>query len=585
MAARTRFASILFTVPAFCLLLLGATLPATAKNDWQSDIHKWVVSNESDPNCKVRYTVGVYRPNMGDQPAWGMMTEKMFKWFSKDGVKLAPSVCSARPNRAAYRILLSVSPMKTVSHTTHGSEVRTASEPFKANVTSRTTYSDGSTANSTATVNGEQTTTIVVPTETTISQSSVAQYMYTYRVNGEQLELIATDSVVFSRVAASGSGDNATGAELGAGIGNLIRASGDRHRADKLYEEALKAIRADARDNAAKQDAIHENYASERVPTDTQGTPSAVAQILTPTAATAPPSTAQAPANSDSIPSTESIAILKEQGASGDAEAQRNLGEAYETGKGVLQDYTQAAIWYHKAAEQGKAAAQFDLGGLYDDGRGVPQDYAQAAIWYRKAAEQGLADAQFNLGLMYHGGKGVLQDYTQAAIWYRKAAEQGLAVAQFNLGTLYYDGNGVPQNSAQAATWYRKAAEQGLAAAQDELGGLYETASGVTHDDAQAVAWYRKAAEQGDAKAQLSLGMDYFLGQGVPQNYTESYFWLNLATAAGKVTRIDPKDTAKLRELAAKNRDLTALLLTSAQLSRVQERARKWFEDHPTKPQ
>ena len=68
----------------------------------------------------------------------------------------------------------------------------------------------------------------------------------------DQLELICTDKIVYSRVTASGSGDNATGAELGAGIGNLARMSKDRHRADKLYEEALKEIRAGAQDNVVK---------------------------------------------------------------------------------------------------------------------------------------------------------------------------------------------------------------------------------------------------------------------------------------------------------------------------------------------
>src|SRR5208337_2378177 len=204
------------------------------------------------------------------------------------GAKLAPSVCPVTrdtKDKARYRILLSVSPMKTTSQTTHGFETRTTTEPFNANVN----YSDGSTA----TVQGTQTTTIVVPTETAISRSSQALYMYTYRVKGDELELLSTDNVVFSRVAASGSGDNAAGAELGAGIGNLIRASGDRHRADKLYEEALKAISADAQDNAAKQNALPENLASERVPTAAQGTPSAVAQIPVTAASPIPPSPAQ----------------------------------------------------------------------------------------------------------------------------------------------------------------------------------------------------------------------------------------------------------------------------------------------------
>jgi hypothetical protein len=248
------------------LLLLIAPLSSFAKEDWQSDLRSWTASSQTDPNCKVRYTTGIYRPDLGDRPQWGMMTEKMFKWFSKDGVKRAPSVCpTRRATAASYRILFSQTPMKTVSHTTHGSETRTTTQPFNADVNSSTTYSDGSTANSTATITGQQTTTVVVPTETTISRSSVALYMYTYRVKGEQLELIATDSVVFSRVSVSGSGDQ-SGAILGAGIRNLVNKSGDSHRADKLYEQALNAIRADAQDYGAKQDASLENYAAQVAP-------------------------------------------------------------------------------------------------------------------------------------------------------------------------------------------------------------------------------------------------------------------------------------------------------------------------------
>ena len=33
--------------------------------------------------------------------------------------------------------------------------------------------------------------------------------------------------------------------------------------------------------------------------------------------------------------------------------------------------------------------AQYDLGELYYAGRGVEQDFFQAAMWYEKAAEQG----------------------------------------------------------------------------------------------------------------------------------------------------------------------------------------------------
>ena len=80
-----------------------------------------------------------------------------------------------------------------------------------------------------------------------------------------------------------------------------------------------------------------------------------------------------------------------------------------------------------RRAEKGDAKAQFVVGLKYDTGKGVPQDYAEAAKWYRKAAEQGYAEAQFNLGTMYDEGRGVHQDYAEAAKWYRKAKDQGVA--------------------------------------------------------------------------------------------------------------------------------------------------------------
>jgi hypothetical protein len=449
--------------PLATTLLLVFSVGAFAKDDWQSNLKKWVESSQTDPNCKVRYTIGVYRPDMGNQPAWGMMTEKMFKWFSSGGAKLAPSVCPvsrATKDKAEYRILFSVSPMKTVSQTTHGSEVHTTSEPFNARVTSHTTYSDGGAANSTATINGQQTTTVVVPAEATISRSSVAQYMYTYRINGDQLELIATDSVVFSRVAASGSGDNAAGAELGAGIGNLIRASGDRHRADKLYEVALKAIRADTQDGVTKHDTHPESHASENVPTDTQGTHSAVAPILIPTALSASPSTAQAPANVSNLPSAQTIYTPKERSATDDAETQFHLGTLYETGKSVPQDYAQAVLWYRKAAEQNLAIAQYRLGVLYANGVGVPLDKAQSAAWFQKAAEQGYVYAQEMLGSDYLTGEGVQRDYAEAYFWFdiacaSKAREvvAGIRATQRDAAAVYLTPAELSREQGRARQW------------------------------------------------------------------------------------------------------------------------------------
>jgi TPR repeat protein len=80
--------------------------------------------------------------------------------------------------------------------------------------------------------------------------------------------------------------------------------------------------------------------------------------------------------------------------------------------------------------------AQYNLGNMYYKGKGVQQDFKQAAAWYQKAAEQGFAEAQINLGYMYDEGKGVQQDFKQAAAWYQKAADQGDTMAHLGLAVL-----------------------------------------------------------------------------------------------------------------------------------------------------
>jgi TPR repeat protein len=88
-------------------------------------------------------------------------------------------------------------------------------------------------------------------------------------------------------------------------------------------------------------------------------------------------------------------------------------------------DYETALRLTRPFANQGHTAAQNVLGWMYDTGRGVPQNYAEAAKWYRLAAEQGNADAQYRLGLMYATGEGVPQDYVLAHMWSNLAAAQG----------------------------------------------------------------------------------------------------------------------------------------------------------------
>ena len=152
--------------------------------------------------------------------------------------------------------------------------------------------------------------------------------------------------------------------------------------------------------------------------------------------------------------------LIRPLAKQGDATAQLALGEMFDTGKGVPQDFGQAVLWYRKAADQGAPLAQLSLGMMYHAGEGVPQDYSKAAEWLRKAADQGNSEAQHALAVLYDNGRGVPKDSTQAALWYLKAAEQGDVEAQHSIGTDYYLGDGVPQDYVQAHMWFNVAASR-----------------------------------------------------------------------------------------------------------------------------
>lgn len=111
--------------------------------------------------------------------------------------------------------------------------------------------------------------------------------------------------------------------------------------------------------------------------------------------------------------------------ALGHADAQYQIGNLYEYGRGVPQSDVEAVKKYISAANRGHASAQYRLGVLYDNGWGVIQNDFEAVQWYKMAAELGHDYAQFDLALMYAYGTGVKQDYVQAYMWMSIAIAQG----------------------------------------------------------------------------------------------------------------------------------------------------------------
>lgn len=123
--------------------------------------------------------------------------------------------------------------------------------------------------------------------------------------------------------------------------------------------------------------------------------------------------------------STGMNAALLARAKAGNAAAEVQVGECYESGKGVTQDFKQAAAWYLKAANQGNTEGELHLADLYRDGAGqaFPRNMTKAAAWYRKAANQGNAGAQGTLGMLYSLGLGVPRSDADAYFWLDLAAQ------------------------------------------------------------------------------------------------------------------------------------------------------------------
>jgi TPR repeat protein len=62
-----------------------------------------------------------------------------------------------------------------------------------------------------------------------------------------------------------------------------------------------------------------------------------------------------------------------------------SIGQLYEKGLGVSQDYIEAMKWYKMAVEEGNSDSMMVIGDLYRDGLGVPKDITEAEKWYKMA--------------------------------------------------------------------------------------------------------------------------------------------------------------------------------------------------------
>ena len=248
----------------------------------------------------------------------------------------------------------------------------------------------------------------------------------------------------------------------------------------------------------------------------------------------------------------------------GDVQAQQRLGEQYFYGRNRSRNFTLAALWFRKAAEQQNPVAMFDYAMCLENGLGVEKNSYDAFLLYQKAFRNGVQAAGLRVAAIYMsglpGGTGdkptppVLSDRDKAleiyerlrsekyipawrelANWYlaipaderddddlrkvfqyaKYAAENGDAIGMRLLGDCYFIGIGCTRSEKSMFEWMDRAARHGDLEAVSKVAYCYEYGQGVTPDDAKAYELYVQAAMGGHPMALYKLGEFYSAGRYV----------------------------------------------------------------------
>lgn len=170
---------------------------------------------------------------------------------------------------------------------------------------------------------------------------------------------------------------------------------------------------------------------------------------------------AAAPAADIVVPAEITPPSLSIAAKNGDPLALFEIGARYTEGRGVANNFAEAAKWYKLSADKGFALAQYRLANFLEKGTGLAPDIKEAKRYYELAATAGNASAMHNLAVIYASGKDGAQDYAKAVEWFGKAAERGVSDSQFNLAILYARGNGAAPDLVQSYKWFAIAAKGG----------------------------------------------------------------------------------------------------------------------------
>jgi TPR repeat protein len=220
------------------------------------------------------------------------------------------------------------------------------------------------------------------------------------------------------------------------------------------------------------------------------------------------------------------------------------LGEMYEAGEGVPQDYERAFMLY-LSARSTLSSTHFRMSRLYMEGKGVHQHPGMAYKWLKKAtnyepAKEALAKFDGIPKITEEEKQALKQaeeladtDPEQAFPFYLKAAEAGHWKALVAVAKGYLKGVGVAQDDVQARKWLKRAAEVDDPESMKLYADMLREGKGGPANGEYAKIWYERAMHHQYWPALYELGVMNDGGHGIPKNEEKAAYWYRRSAAAG----------------------------------------------------
>ncbi|WP_212523867.1 tetratricopeptide repeat protein [Actibacterium sp. MT2.3-13A] len=192
---------------------------------------------------------------------------------------------------------------------------------------------------------------------------------------------------------------------------------------------------------------------------------------------------------------------LRSGAQTGDAKAQRTLGEALVYGiGGAEQDQAAGLRLLEQAAAGGDIRAKASLGKILLDGYYVPADPERAVPLLEEAVAAGNARAQAALGGALLWGEHLEADPARARVLLGQAAQSGDTEALRVLGEQLVGAWVFDRDVETGLPMLEQAVAKGDAKAKVALGSFLLYGTGMSPDPARALALFEEAAEAGNGQ-------------------------------------------------------------------------------------